>query len=1309
MKAGRQLPPVQPWLLIAAYCLLAALVAILGSVFFSVLEERQRESEYKQLSAMVELKAGEIEGWLAERRLDAEALVANPGLMEDARVFLERHDPVTAIRLRLQLEGSRATDNAASIELIDREGKPLLVVGQQLHEVEPLPAKPSPGDTGSRALFVDLHRDSADGTIHLAFIVALENGTVPPIGYLRLNINPERHLYPLLRKWPLPGNSGEMLLVRREGEDVLFLNDLRHHADTALNLRLPIVAETMPAALALRQGNGVYSGLDYRQVPVLSATRAVGGTPWMLVVKEDRAEIFGDLDRLRTLSIAVLLTATLFGALLWWQIWRRQSLQTRQAMERQIASIATTVPGVFCSFRQRPNGSACFPYATPAIVDLYGLTPEELAADAAPFFAIVHPDDLGPLNDSIAESARTLKQWHSEYRVIHPQRGEIWVEGWSAPQREEDGSVLWHGYVQDVTARCMAESALREAEARYRSLLDNIPGAAFRCEIGPPSRIIFLSDGAEAITGYPAAEQVRPDGVRWGRDIVVADDKPLIKAAVQHGIAKRSLYEVEYRVRRADGSIRWVYEKGRPVFGSSGEAEWLDGVIIDISARVEAESALQASRERWRQLAEAMPQLVWTCLPDGACDYVNQHWTEYTGLSADEQHGYSWFAVVHPEDRSRLATAWSEAVASGATLDGEFRLRRSDGEYRWFKTRALPVRDHANRLVKWYGSNTDIQDLKEFEEALHRSLLRQQGLHQLDRAILEASTPEDVAAKGLAHLTALLSFQYGNARVFDFEAETATVLALQRSEGWRYEPQHQVSLAEFGYQDIETLKAGQVCICRDIGAVADRSPFFEQLHKRGIRSYIRLPLIAEGRLVGSLNLVSANPSHFDHGEVEIARPVADVLAIALQQAFLRQHLVGEAAMLEVRVAERTAELARMKDRAEAASLAKSQFLANMSHELRTPLNSLLILSQLLADNAQSNLTPEQVGFARVIHDAGSDLLSLINDILDLSKVESGRAVVRTEEIPIQNLFGYIDRIFRPQVTNKRLRFELTADADVPATVLSDQDHLRPILRNLVANAVKFTLEGSVRLHARRATGGWSPRHPVLSTASTVLAFDVMDTGIGIPAEKLPLIFDAFVQAEANPTRRFGGTGLGLHIAQTNAELLGGELKVESASGRGSVFTLFLPLRYAGPSNLLALPATDPPVGMQNPAGLLTGCKVLVAEPDLRSRISITAALEQYGLLPMPAAGGEEALKVLASTPDVKAVIMDVGLLGMSGHAVLGAIRQICKSDELPVIALTTDRQADEGSHKLAAGCTELLSKPVLAPRLLEALRAYVKR
>jgi HAMP domain-containing protein/CheY-like chemotaxis protein/signal transduction histidine kinase len=419
------------------------------------------------------------------------------------------------------------------------------------------------------------------------------------------------------------------------------------------------------------------------------------------------------------------------------------------------------------------------------------------------------------------------------------------------------------------------------------------------------------------------------------------------------------------------------------------------------------------------------------------------------------------------------------------------------------------------------------------------------------------------------------------------------------------------------------------------------------------------------------------------------------------------------------------ELARKALEEKAAELAltsryKSEFLANMSHELRTPLNSILILGQQLSQNSEGNLNNRQVEYARTIHSAGTDLLNLITDILDLSKIESGTVTVEYEELSFGTLKETIERSFRHEAETRKLAFTLDFDAHLARSMTTDSKRLLQILKNLLSNAFKFTERGGVRLHVSAATGGWSLDHPTLNQSGTIIEFSVSDTGIGIPLEKQRIIFEAFQQADAGTARKYGGTGLGLAISRELAQLLGGEIRLSSSPGAGSTFTLYLPQSQTALTHTksaatvtVASPAAQATLAPAVRAAVArveeiaddrddiapSDAVLLVVEDDPHYARVLLDLARRKGFKVLVAGTGERALS-LAAKHKPTAISLDIFLPDMLGWTVLNQLKRNAETRHIPVQLLTVE---DERQYGLERGAFSFVTKTITTESLEEAL------
>jgi signal transduction histidine kinase/DNA-binding response OmpR family regulator/HAMP domain-containing protein len=420
----------------------------------------------------------------------------------------------------------------------------------------------------------------------------------------------------------------------------------------------------------------------------------------------------------------------------------------------------------------------------------------------------------------------------------------------------------------------------------------------------------------------------------------------------------------------------------------------------------------------------------------------------------------------------------------------------------------------------------------------------------------------------------------------------------------------------------------------------------------------------------------------------------------------------------------------LEEKAEQLSLTskyKSEFLSNMSHELRTPLNSLLILSQQLADNPEHNLDPKQVEYAKTIQASGKDLLALINEILDLSKIESGTVTMELEHVPFSNIRNQIDRTFRHVADSRQLNFDITLSPELSDTMYTDEKRLQQVMKNLLSNSFKFTEKGGVTVRIEPVDSGWSADHPILDRTESVVGFYITDTGIGVPVDKQRSIFEAFQQADAGTSRKFGGTGLGLSISREIARLLDGELRmIESKLGKGSTFALFLPLQASDSDNpdlttadskinnatevaksfvsnvgkAVATGTTKHSIVADDRESIEPGDRtLLIIEDDVSFADILLQAAREKGFKGIVTTLGNEGIE-LAEKYHPTAITLDLHLPDTDGWAVLDSFKRNPDLRHIPVEIISSD---DSRSRGLRFGAFEFLVKPVTLEAIKTAL------
>ncbi|MCI3930634.1 HAMP domain-containing protein [Streptomyces sp. AN091965] len=662
------------------------------------------------------------------------------------------------------------------------------------------------------------------------------------------------------------------------------------------------------------------------------------------------------------------------------------------------------------------------------------------------------------------------------------------------------------------------------------------------------------------------------------------------------------------------------------------------------------------------------------------------------------------------------------------------------------------LKDNINLMV------SNLRETTRAKDWLESNLARLAGLMQGHRDLME------VADLILRELTPLVNAQYGAFFLANPDADGTAPLQASPAKGLAfiagYGSAQDTGMEEQGFL-VDTTGMPAHGLVRQAALEKKRilldevPPDYIKIHSglgdASPASVVIIPILFEDKLLGVIEL--ATFSRFSDVHLAFFDQFVNTIGVAINTIIANsrtESLLSESQRLATQLQERSDELQRQqaelrRSNAEleekAALLAtssqyKSEFLANMSHELRTPLNSLLILARLLSDNPDGHLSDQEVQFATTIHRSGSDLLQLINDILDLSKIEAGRMDVRPKKLPLIKVLDYVHATFRPLTLDRGLAFDVTVGHDVPREMFSDEQRLQQILRNLLSNAVKFTANGRVELSVQHVKQ--SP-DPLLSDRGDLISFTVKDTGIGIPPEQLPVIFEAFQQVDGTTNRKYGGTGLGLSISREIAGLLGGRITAESRPGEGSTFTLYVPVVHPGHgaaavayASSRTVPAPEPREQMvlsahtvpeaddnwpaptkleawkEGHAGrVLPGRRVLIVDDDIRNVFALTHVLSRVGLVVLYAENGREGIETLERNPDTDLILMDIMMPEMDGYETIAAIRRSHRWTGLPIVALTAKAMPGDREKAISQGATDYVPKPVDVDQLLTVVCALL--
>ena len=860
-----------------------------------------------------------------------------------------------------------------------------------------------------------------------------------------------------------------------------------------------------------------------------------------------------------------------------------------------------------------------------------------------------------------------------ELEVPYPKIGTHFMHCSYAPELDENGQVVgFIAAITDISERRNMEKAVQESEKQLRQMADSMPQVVWIADAG--GTVTYYNNRVSEFSGV-----VKIDDQIWDwQPIIHQDDLASTVKAWKKAAAKKAKYVMEHRIQMADGSYRWHLSRAFPVLDETGEISKWYGTATDIHDLKRTEENLRESENRFRAMSDNAPMLIWMNDSEKLCTYFNQTWLDFTGRTVEEELGKGWMESIYEDDLESFRKASEAAYESRADFEMEYRLRRYDGEYRWILDKGVPLFTHHGTFRGYIGSCIDITERKEAQEALLKAERRasENYLELLSRIVPLAQTlgtSRDLTSIYRALLEFIRASMPCTAFFVSFyNAEKSLRIAAYL---WGEEGEMDVSglpampLTEDGGPNSQAVFQRKSIVVNHYWELMKNRPHVV-LRENGMNpnSALVVPMAVMNRIIGTLEVQTYEENAFTNEHIIALEMVANLAAVAIENVRL----------LQVE--------ADARETAEAANRAKDEFLSVLSHELRTPLNSMLGWTRMLRAGV---LDKEKTVKAIEVIERNTLLQNnLIEDLLDVSRIISGKMRIEKESVDLVKIFNDSIEILRPFAAQKNLVFEAESAED-SLVISGDATRFQQIIVNLVQNAVKFTNEGgkiSVNLFR------------IENRARLV----VKDNGIGITGEIMPHIFERFRQADSSTKRAYSGLGLGLTIVRNLVELHGGTIEAESAGeNHGATFTVEVPLT----EEFVEKTAESKNGNKSGDDFRLQGARILLVDDDAESLLPLQIFLEKEKAEIVTAASAKDALEKLVEQ-NFHVLITDIGMPNEDGYDLIAKVRQLQTEQNafITAIALTAYASSEDRRRALASGFQEHFAKPVDYDDLLTTVK-----